>query len=172
MNRMNRCLAVVDPYGSMSLPPLGLDPRPPQLLLDLANLLPRLPLGKLRCPRVLDAPDGSIGLAIGKAIGACVKHAVEVANAVAEHVKIDAVVLIVVVVVGSGGGGGGGGGSQWGPRCCICRRVCRRCRDRHPLLSLGGAGVHKLDSPQDRRRGAVAVAVDGGGAAATRQLVL
>ena len=116
-------------------------------------------------------------------IGARVEHAAEVADAAAKRVEVDAAVVIVVVVVvvvivivvavgSSGGGGGGGGGSRWGPRRCICCRVRRCCRDRRLLLSLGGAGVHIFDGPRVRGRGALAVAVDGGGAAASRRLVL
>ena len=39
-------------------------------------------------------------------------------------------------------------------------------------LPARGTGIHELDGPQDRGRGAVAVAVDRGGAAASRLLVL
>ena len=88
----------------------------------------------------------------------------------AERVKIDALVLVVVVII-VGGGGGSDGGSQRGPRRCIfLSRLL--LLPRHPLSSDGGAGIHEHNGPRDRGQGAVAVAVDGGGAAASRRLVL
>ena len=109
-------------------------------------------LGKLQRPRALGARDGGVGLSVGRAIDTRVEHVAEVADAAAEHVEVDAVVLVLLVVVVVVGG--------------------HPHRDHHTLSSLGGAGVHKLEGPRDHSRGAVAVAVDGGGTAASRQLLL
>ena len=60
----------------------------------------------------------------------------------------------------------------WGAGHCICCRVPCRHRDRHLLSFLGSAGNLKLNGPQDCGQGTFAIAVDGGGAAASRRLVL